>query len=267
MDSLLFNTGSSPVVICADGRRVSASLERFSRLAGLSTVSGECSEYDLLLTDRRGAGFYFEENGAVVLPHDSSMPCHLSGEWRRMVLLAVLHKMLQTGETFLMHGALLELEPGEGTILFGHSGVGKSTTVLRTRMAGGRCRCDDVILCAFKDGELTAAPLPTPSYYTEYYSEDLCYPFNPVLKVKNLFHLCRGREKEALIDVSRDLWLPPLVHALAFHFMGLFSTLPNAAEYGNIILDIAMRLAEMFPYKTLEAHWSGNILQTLKGDK
>ncbi len=270
--------GREKIILAAEGSKAERSLLKWADLTGLRESPDSAGGYDFLLTDKIPPGeaghcrtffpclpFLMNEQ-SVVMQHDPTLKPWLSGEWQLMQLLAVLKKMKQTGRVFLMHGALLELAPGEGTILFGHSGVGKSTTALRVRMAGGRCRSDDVILCTLNDGELSAAPFPTPSYLREYYTPDLYYPFYPGLKVKNLIHLCRGETEERLVDIPENQWFPPLIHSLTFHFTGLFQMLPDAPAYGNLIFDIALRLAKLFPRKSCEAHWSGNIIQTLTGE-
>ncbi len=270
--------GGEKIVFAAEGGKSARSLGQWAKLAGVYEDRNPAETVDFLLADKLPQRVetyclggvpcspFLMDGQKIVMKHDPSLKPWLSGEWQLMQLLAVLQKMKQPGRMFLMHGALLELSPGEGTILFGHSGVGKSTTVLRTRMAGGHCRSDDVILCALNGSELTAAPFPTPSYLREYYSPDLCYPFYPGLKVKNLIHLCRGKEKERLIETPGNQWFPPLIHSLVFHFTGLFEKLPDALSYGNLIFDTARKLADLFPHKCCEAHWSGNIIQTLTGE-
>ncbi len=281
-ETLTFPFAGARIVCAAAGRGSRRSLRRFAAVAGLPVDPVPAEQPDILLTDQfpedavekrycfrhiPESPFGFAPGGGMILQHDRRLPPHLSGEWSLLMRLATLGKLLRGEPFFCMHGALLELRPGCGTLLFGHSGVGKSTTVLRCRMAQQKCRADDLILAGIRNGELFAAPLPTPSYLREYYRRDLVYPFSPAVKVEHLFHLCRGKERERLTAAAPEEFLPPLVHAISFHYLGLFGLLETERirQCGNAVLDFASLLTKLFPMVSCEAHFSGDIVKTLTG--
>lgn len=279
MKTLILPLGENKITIAAIGNGAKKSLLRFAGLIKETTVNEVINHWDLLLTDKHIAPeensycvpefadlpFIWNPPAGVMLKHNPQLPPWVSGEWQHMTILSVLNKLITPQPCFVIHGALLELSPGKGSILFGHSGVGKSTAALRCNMEKSIARCDDVILCTLYENALLASPLPTPSYCREYYTPDLCYSLRPQLEVKQLLHLKRSQQEERIVEISRDEWLSPLVHALTFHFLPYLKILPVTLrqKIGNIILDLALQLTEKFLWQQLETSWLGNIVKTL----
>ncbi len=283
MKFMIFPAGENKITFAAEGRGAEKSLAVLAGLTGLGLTDGADGR-DVLLTDRDlpeadgvsrfifpytpGCPAAMMPDGSMIVKHDRSLPAWLSGEFPLMVELGVLRHMFSKNSVFLMHGALLELEPGQGIILFGHSGVGKSTSVLRCRIAGRKCRADDMIFCFRDKGRLMASPIPTPSYCREYWSRDLCYPFLPSLPVVRMINLRRGEKEEKLVNIHRDEFMPALVHALSLHLFNILRGWPAGLrrKCGNLILDTAEKLCSVYPMLACEAHLSGDIIKTLTGD-
>ena len=95
---------------------------------------------------------------------------------RALLCGAVALEMLyRPGNFALMHGTLLE-EPDGGILLFGTSGIGKSTTRNRYIAEGGVSVADDAVLCYTENGEFFARRLPTWSDWFANGSTSRTYP-------------------------------------------------------------------------------------------
>ena len=72
--------------------------------------------------------------------------------WQTGLILAGENAILRGAEAVLVHCAALETERGV-VLLFGESGMGKSTASARWRAQGGKCISDDMALLDFSGGD------------------------------------------------------------------------------------------------------------------
>ena len=82
--------------------------------------------------------------------------------WQMAMICAGLNAILRGENAVLAHCSVLETEQG-AVLLFGESGMGKSTASLRWRASGGKCVSDDMALLDFSstDGEIFVRRMPT----------------------------------------------------------------------------------------------------------
>ena len=181
-----------------------------------------------------------------------------------MLRLGVIRRQLYGRMVCLIHGSLLE-QNGQGILLFGRGGVGKTTTMARFRAAGGICRADDIVLVSFDGNKVTANPLPTCSYYSEYGTNGLRVPFYPAVTLKQLCLLRRGAEKEEIVAIARAEWMAALLQSVSQHQMKGYCLLDDEQKekYRKALGVITARFSEFFPARALDAHLGGDIMKTL----
>lgn len=82
--------------------------------------------------------------------------------WQTALLYAGMNAILRGADGVLVHCAVLETDRG-AVLLFGESGMGKSTASARFRAYGGRCVSDDMALLDFSgsDGAIRVRRMPT----------------------------------------------------------------------------------------------------------
>ena len=82
--------------------------------------------------------------------------------WQKLLIHAGMNAILRGENAVLAHCAALETGRG-AVLLFGESGMGKSTASARWRANGGKCLADDMALLDFSgsDGEIYVRRMPT----------------------------------------------------------------------------------------------------------
>lgn len=82
--------------------------------------------------------------------------------WQTALICACMNALLRGEKAVLVHCSVLETDRG-AVLLFGESGMGKSTASARWRAYGGKCVSDDMALLDFsgRDGEVFVRRMPT----------------------------------------------------------------------------------------------------------
>lgn len=82
--------------------------------------------------------------------------------WQKLLNYAGMNAILRGENAVLAHCAVLETDRG-AILIFGESGMGKSTASARWRANGGKCVSDDMALLDFSgaDGEIYVRRMPT----------------------------------------------------------------------------------------------------------
>ena len=81
--------------------------------------------------------------------------------WQAALTLAVMNASLRGTDAVLVHCAVLETERG-AVVVFGESGMGKSTVSERWRACGGKCVSDDMALLDFSgENQIYVRRMPT----------------------------------------------------------------------------------------------------------
>ena len=184
---------------------------------------------------------------------------------RALLCGAVALEMLyRPGSFALMHGTLLEERDG-GILLFGTSGIGKSTTRNRYIAEGGVSVADDAVLCYTENGEFYARRLPTWSDWFANGSTSRTYPVSESIKIKDMLWLSRGSERQEIVSTSYGKWHAQLMSALVLHCHTIMRSFSNteAETLMNTMWEFILKLDAKFPPRTLQAHLDYPLMPTL----
>ncbi len=112
--------------------------------------------------------------------------------WQKLLIHAGMNAILRGENAVLAHCAALETDRGV-ILIFGESGMGKSTASARWRANGGKCRADDMALLDFSgaDGTIHVRRMPTWSACREGKNE-WNYPAGEELPLTGVLGLGRG---------------------------------------------------------------------------
>ena len=113
--------------------------------------------------------------------------------WQKLLIHAGMNAILRGENAVLAHCAALETERG-AVLLFGESGMGKSTASARWRANSGKCLADDMALLDFSgaDGTIHVRRMPTWSACREGTNE-WNYPADEELPLIGVLGLGRGK--------------------------------------------------------------------------
>ncbi len=187
---------------------------------------------------------------------------HRPVEWRILLALAAARAAADGRHIALLHGALLG-EPFPGTVLFGASGIGKSTTMKRYRAAGGDGSADDQILLGQQGGVPVVRPLP--SWKTFRNDPAMCtVPLVPLSRLLCLDQAERT-EAESIRALERQTFQLRLFNAFLEHVSYTLRTLPNPERRNaaETICATVQRLSRQFEPRVLAARLDGDIMKTL----
>ncbi len=175
-----------------------------------------------------------------------------------------LESLLYPGEFFLFHGSLLE-DGNDAILLFGESGIGKSTTRNRWIEEGGSSVADDAMLCFFDGDQLYARPLPTWSDWFKNGSSSRRYPINEPRKIKSVLWLSRGRDSQYIAPVQPAVWHAQMMSAMALHsnYAMRYFTQDEKSAYLEHIWSLICRIDKIFQPRGLFAHLDHPLKPTL----
>ena len=126
--------------------------------------------------------------------------CHV---WQTALIYAGMNAILRGADAVLVHCAVLETERG-AVLLFGESGMGKSTASARWRANGGKCVSDDMALLDFSgsDGVIRVRRMPTWSACREGRNE-WNYPADEEIPLAGVLALGRSESgRDELTELS-----------------------------------------------------------------
>ena len=222
-------------------------------IAGESVLKHIYGEFDI---SESADGIHIRQ-----LPREQHVKCNGLLTMKQMLPCAVRQSWKKGIKTALFHGAMLTHpeHPGQCVLIFGISGMGKSTTAKRWQNAGGDAAADDMVLVyQNENGDFFARPLPTWSHYPEAVNFNNCYKVNAVLRLQ------RG-EEDAVIVADALSWAVDCNKALMFHHY-----LPNLRQ--NISTMIAIEcmcfgenLRQKFDEYDLSTNLDGNLYPALTG--
>ncbi|GEM_PF-3018903 len=279
-DLVLSGDGVSGIRLRADDARAVESLQRFADLVALKLQDADghanahlCSAPpDIAVAER----FHLHQDRRTLsyfkgYSHDFYL--HANDDGSRRFLMAKLQKLLLYGYTAslidggnfdLIHGALLEDAPGSATLLFGESGIGKSTSVRRWRAAGKTAIADDMVYLYCRDGEYFARPLPTWSACLEGTNLD-CYDFNREVHVSRALLLLRDPETEHVGEIPAIHYRLSAIKAVSETSSWLLPYLPGdwRDALADRLMTFSRAMVEKFPPRALLAHLAGNLVESL----
>ncbi len=163
----------------------------------------------------------------------------------------------------LFHGTFLEENAEEGILLFGESGIGKSTTRQRWLNEGGASIADDALLLMAHDGQFYMRPLPTWSAWLSDGNKRI-YPIAQNLRVRALYWLSRDPAKQCIVPAEPARYHCQLLSALLIHSYGPRQTFTTeeTMSFGNRSWDFIQLLEKVFPVMEFRAHLDWPLKET-----
>ena len=210
-----------------------------------------------------GGPFYVMDIRENVIKATDTMVRHVA--WYLTLAMACLHAILR-GEKFLLcHSGLLETSKG-GILLFGESGVGKSTACARWRAQGGKCISDDMALLDFSGEETVyVRRMPTWSACREGKNE-WYYPVKEEIPLAGVLALGRSESgHDEIVDLSAAQYFAQCYRSM-FYWTLLFAKCLSATEQKAIaaaMREFTERITGNYPPRALKTVLEGNELRTV----
>ena len=162
----------------------------------------------------------------------------------------------------LMHGALLEEKDNNCTLLFGESGIGKSTSVRRYRAGGGSACADDMFFLYMKEGRFYARRMPTWSAVVSGKNEK-CYDFNTEFAVRRVLLLLRDDKVEHIGEVSIEQYKLSLLKSASETSNWLLPFMPERDAVVDHLLNFCSQVCRSYQPKAFFAHLDFDIMASL----
>ena len=166
----------------------------------------------------------------------------------------------------LFHGTFLEENQDEGILLFGESGIGKSTSRQRWLNEGGTSTADDALYLFAHNGQYFVRPLPTWSHYLANGNTRI-YPVEKTFRVRAIYWLSRDAEKQKIVPAEPARYHCQLLSAMFLHAYGTHRTFSTEEiqAYGELAWDFIQKLGKTFPMQEFRAHLDYPLKSTLYG--
>ncbi|MBR2427935.1 MAG: hypothetical protein IKB16_14470 [Lentisphaeria bacterium] len=267
--------GNEPLTIGAEGDRASTLLCQLGEMLCLPIHADMPQECRTVLADdpaikgiRRNV-----ENGTVVIRFN---PAYISNYEKESYLMRVgvfgayvLELHLTGRKDFaLFHGTLLDEPDNQSILLFGESGVGKSTTRNRWLQEGGSSVADDAILLYHENGKFYARPLPTWSHWLEF-GPVRRYPVMEKRELRRILWLTRGTVQEIVPAERMALYHCQLLSAMTLHCYATMRLFPAAERYrvGDQFWNMVQTLGAVYPAEEFRAHLDYPLHKTIYGEE
>ena len=152
--------------------------------------------------------------------------------WQTSWTLAVMNASLRGTDAVLVHCTALETERGV-VLLFGESGMGKSTASARWRAHGGKCISDDMVLLDFSGGDTVyVRRMPTWSACREGKNE-WNYPAGEELPLTGVLALGRnesGTGGDQIVELSAAQYYAQCYRSMFYWNLFYADKLPEAMQ-------------------------------------
>ena len=186
--------------------------------------------------------------------------------WRKLLIYAAMNASLRGADASLVHCAALETGRG-AALLFGESGMGKSTAFGRWRAAGGKGFSDDMALLDFsgKDG-IYVRRMPTWSA-CEAGRNEWDYPAGEELPLAAVFALGRSRTgRDEIVEVSPAQFFAQCYRSVFYWSLVRAKDLPRVLQerLAAQVRRRTDRLAEKFPPRALLTVRDGNPVELIE---
>ena len=186
--------------------------------------------------------------------------------WQAALICACMNSLLRGVKAVPVHGAVLETDHG-AALLFGESGMGKSTAVARWRSRGGRGYSDDMALMDFSgaDGAIRLRRLPTWSACREGRNEWV-YPAGEELSLACVLALGRSDSGEdELVDLSQAQFFAQCYRSMFYWILFYAKTLPETMRkrLADAVRPMTERITAQYPPRALLTSLEGTRLAEL----
>ena len=151
--------------------------------------------------------------------------------WQKLLIYAGMNAILRGENAVLAHCAALETERG-AVLLFGESGMGKSTASARWRANSGKCLADDMALLDFsgEDGTIRVRRMPTWSACREGTNE-WDYPAGEELPLIGVLGLGRSETgRDEIVPLSPAQFFAQCYRSLFYWNLFYAKELPEAKK-------------------------------------
>lgn len=186
--------------------------------------------------------------------------------WQMALVYGCMNSILHGGTAILVHCAVLETERG-AVLLFGESGMGKSTAFKRWLRDGGKGRSDDMALLDFsrKDGVFVRR-MPTWSACREGRNE-WNYPSGEEIPLAEVLALGRSESgHDEIVPIQDAQYFAQCYRALFYWFIFVAEALPETMKerFAGRVRTMTEKLTGMFPARALLTALDGNLTVFLK---
>ena len=147
--------------------------------------------------------------------------------WQTALICGATHALLKGRNAILVHCSVLETERG-AVLLFGESGMGKSTASARWRAQGGKCISDDMALLDFSGGdEIYVRRMPTWSACKEGKNE-WNYPAGEELPLIDVLALGRSESgRDEIVELSPAQYFAQCYRSMFYWYTRNTKSLPD----------------------------------------
>ena len=185
--------------------------------------------------------------------------------WQMALIWGTLNALLKGQNALLVHCAVLETERG-AVVVFGESGMGKSTASARWRALGGKCISDDMALLDFSGGDrIRVRRMPTWSACREGKNE-WNYPAGKELALIGVLALGRSESgHDEIVELSPALFFAQCFRSMFYWYLINTKHLPDAmkAKLAERIRLFAEKITGKYPPCALLTVLEGNELRTV----
>lgn len=186
--------------------------------------------------------------------------------WQATLIFACLNSILHGGKALLVHCATLETDRG-AVLLFGESGMGKSTASTRWRAYGGKCVSDDMALLDFSGEETVyVRRMPTWSVCREGRNE-WNYPSREEIPLAGVLALGRSKSgHDEIVPISRAQYFAQCYRSMFYWFVFAAAALPDVMKerLASRVRMYTEIITGKFPPRALLSALEGNITEIIK---
>jgi len=188
--------------------------------------------------------------------------------WQMGLIFAGMNAIIHGQNAVLVHGAALETERG-AVVLFGESGMGKSTASARWRAHGGKCISDDMVLLDFSGGEkIYVRRMPTWSACREGKNE-WNYPADEELPLIGVLALGRnesGTGGDEVVELSAAQFYAQCYRSMFYWNLFYAGKLPEEKQkrLGDRIRELTNIVTGKYPPRALLTVLKGNPIPVIE---
>lgn len=188
--------------------------------------------------------------------------------WLTGLILAGMNAILRGENAVLVHCTALETERG-AILLFGESGMGKSTVSARWRAHGGKCISDDMALMDFSGGDTVyVRRMPTWSACREGKNE-WNYPAGEELPLIGVLALGRNESRtggDQIVELSAAQYYAQCYRSMFYWNLFYADKLPEAMQrrLGDRIRALTNIITGKYPPRALLTVLEGNPIPVIE---